>query len=83
MRIRIQIQFQIQGFDDQKLGKICSWIFLLIPKPKILDPDPDPATQSNANPCGSGYASVLGYSDNDVFLENDEGSRVYRCKKLF
>ncbi len=26
---------------------------------------------------------VLGYSDYDVFLENDEGSRVYRCKKLF
>jgi hypothetical protein len=23
---------------------------------------------------------VLGYSDYDVFLENDEGSRVYRCK---
>jgi hypothetical protein len=23
------------------------------------------------------------YSDYDVFLENDEGSRVYRCKKLF
>ncbi len=23
----------------------------------------------------------LGYSDYDVFLENDEGSRVYRCKK--
>jgi hypothetical protein len=26
---------------------------------------------------------ALGYSDYDVFLENDEGSRVYRCKKLF
>jgi hypothetical protein len=26
---------------------------------------------------------TLGYSDYDVFLENDEGSRVYRCKKLF
>jgi hypothetical protein len=25
---------------------------------------------------------LLGYSDYDVFLENDEGSRVYRCKKL-
>jgi hypothetical protein len=25
----------------------------------------------------------IGYSDYDVFLENDEGSRVYRCKKLF
>ncbi len=28
-------------------------------------------------------AFALGYSDYDVFLENDEGSRVYRCKKLF
>ncbi len=28
-------------------------------------------------------AYTLGYSDYDVFLENDEGSRVYRCKKLF
>ncbi len=27
--------------------------------------------------------STLGYSDYDVFLENDEGSRVYRCKKVF
>ncbi len=26
---------------------------------------------------------TVGYSDYDVFLENDEGSRVYRCKKLF
>ncbi len=26
---------------------------------------------------------ILGYSDYDVFLENDEGSRLYRCKKLF
>jgi hypothetical protein len=26
---------------------------------------------------------AVGYSDYDVFLENDEGSRVYRCKKLF
>ncbi len=26
---------------------------------------------------------TIGYSDYDVFLENDEGSRVYRCKKLF
>jgi hypothetical protein len=26
---------------------------------------------------------ALGYSDFDVFLENDEGSGVYRCKKLF
>ncbi len=26
---------------------------------------------------------ALGYSDYDVFFENDEGSRVYRCKKLF
>ncbi len=25
----------------------------------------------------------VGYSDYDVFLENDEGSWVYRCKKLF
>ncbi len=25
----------------------------------------------------------LGYSDCDVFLENDEGSWVYRCKKQF
>jgi hypothetical protein len=25
----------------------------------------------------------VGYSDYDVFLEYDEGSRVYRCKKLF
>jgi hypothetical protein len=23
------------------------------------------------------------YSDYDIFLENDEGSRVYGCKKLF
>ncbi len=30
---------------------------------------------------GDGWS--LGYSDYDVFLENDEGSRVYRCKKLF
>jgi hypothetical protein len=29
------------------------------------------------------WAWALGYSDYDVFLENDEGSRVYRCKKLF
>ncbi len=28
-------------------------------------------------------APAVGYSDYDVFLENDEGSRVYRCKKLF
>ncbi len=26
---------------------------------------------------------LLGCSDYDVFFENDEGSRVYRCKKLF
>ncbi len=26
---------------------------------------------------------LVGYSDYDVFLENDEGSQVYRCKKLF
>jgi hypothetical protein len=26
---------------------------------------------------------ALGYSDYDVFIEIDEGSRVYRCKKLF
>ncbi len=26
---------------------------------------------------------ILGYSDYDVFLENEEGSRVYWCKKLF
>jgi hypothetical protein len=26
---------------------------------------------------------TIGYSDYDVFLENDEGSRVYSCKKLF
>jgi hypothetical protein len=25
----------------------------------------------------------VGYSDYDVFLENDEDSQVYRCKKLF
>ncbi len=37
--------------------------------------DPDPAFFF------SGYQ--LGYSDYDVFLESDEGSRVYRCKKLF
>ncbi len=36
MRIRIQIlmririQFQIQGFDDQKLEKIYSWKFLFL-----------------------------------------------------
>ncbi len=24
---------------------------------------------------------MLGYSDFDVFVENDSGSRVYRCKK--
>ncbi len=29
------------------------------------------------------YDCVLGYSDYDVFVENDEGLRVYRCKKLF
>jgi hypothetical protein len=29
------------------------------------------------------YSCTIGYSDYDVFLENDEGSRVYRCKKLF
>jgi hypothetical protein len=29
------------------------------------------------------HHGTLGYSDYDVFLENDEGSRVYRCKKLF
>jgi hypothetical protein len=28
MRIRILIQFQIQGFDDQKMEKIYSWNFL-------------------------------------------------------
>jgi hypothetical protein len=28
-------------------------------------------------------AWILGYSDFDVFLENERGSRVYRCKKLF
>ncbi len=28
MRIRTRIQFQIQGFDDQKLTKIYIWIFL-------------------------------------------------------
>ncbi len=33
--------------------------------------------ETEVNGCG------LGYSDYDVFLENDEGSRVYRCKKLF
>ncbi len=27
--------------------------------------------------------ATVGYSDYDVFLENDEGSHVYRCKKLF
>ena len=35
----------------------------------LLDPDPDPATQINADPCGSGYGSgsetlggvVMGY----------------------
>ncbi len=29
------------------------------------------------------FVCTVGYSDYDVFLENDEGSRVYRCKKLF
>ncbi len=37
----------------------------------------DPPHPSSPGEC------VLGYSDYDVFLENDEGSRVYRCKKLF
>jgi hypothetical protein len=27
--------------------------------------------------------STVEYSDYDVFLENERGSRVYRCKKLF
>ncbi len=30
-----------------------------------------------------GGGCILGYCDYDVFLENDRGSRVYRCKKLF
>ncbi len=29
------------------------------------------------------FIPTVGYSDYDVFLENNEGSRVYRCKKLF
>jgi hypothetical protein len=29
------------------------------------------------------WPSTVGYSDYDVFLENDEGSRIYGCKKLF
>jgi hypothetical protein len=32
---------------------------------------------------GTGIVRILGFSDYDVFLENDRGSRVYRCKKLF
>jgi hypothetical protein len=30
-----------------------------------------------------GKGCGVGYSDYDDFSENDEGSRVYRCKKLF
>jgi hypothetical protein len=29
------------------------------------------------------YTCTIGYSDYDVFLENHEGSRVYRCKSYF
>ncbi len=38
-----------------------------------------PNTRNKALP----VPCTLGYSDYDVFLENDRGSRVYRCKKLF
>jgi hypothetical protein len=37
--------------------------------------DPHPLTRRRVCP--------LGYSDYDVYLENDRGSWVYRCKKLF
>ncbi len=33
------------------------------------------------SPAPEGVGWGVGYSDYDVFLENDEGSRVYRCKK--
>ncbi len=41
------------------------------------------ATISNIKEVINLWIVLVGYSDYDVFLENDEGSRVYRCKKLF
>jgi hypothetical protein len=44
-----------------------------------------PSSEPANGPCGRCFSEFidwrLGYSDYDVFLENDEGSRVYRCKK--
>jgi hypothetical protein len=63
---------RIQGFDDQKLKKNCNtflsfWIencnllylgFHLVGHFPLLDADPDPATQINADPCGSGSTTL-------------------------
>jgi hypothetical protein len=37
--------------------KILDFFLLLWVIFALLDPDPDPATQINADPCGSGYGS--------------------------
>jgi hypothetical protein len=57
------------------------------PPPSGASPPPPP-THTLAHEeggCGTQFRRLdsLGYSDYDVFLENDEGSRVFRCKKLF
>ncbi len=44
---------------------------------------PAEPTQKYLKTFDSKHHWIIGYSDYDVFLETDEGSRVYRCKKLF
>ncbi len=39
--------------------------------------------ESDCKQRGNTHPYIIEYSDYDVFLENDEGSRVYRRKKLF